>query len=53
MKQTLRLCPVGIQTFSEIRTKNYLYVGKSALVYQLANAASKYNLLSRPRRFGE
>ena len=43
MKQTLRLCPVGIQTFSEIRTKNYLYVDKSALVYQLANAASKYN----------
>ena len=53
MKQTLRLCPVGIQTFSEIRTKNYLYVDKSALVYQLANAASKYNFLSRPRRFGK
>ena len=53
MKQTLRLCPVGIQTFSEIRTNNYLYVDKSALVYQLANAASKYNFLSRPRRFGK
>ena len=53
MGQTLRLCPVGIQTFSEIRTKNYLYVDKTALVYQLVHGASKYNFLSRPRRFGK
>ena len=53
MEQTLQLCPVGIQTFSEIRTKNYLYVDKTALVYRLTHGAPKYIFLSRPRRFGK
>ena len=53
MDQTLQLCPVGIQTFSEIRTKNYLYVDKTALVYRLTHGAAKYIFLSRPRRFGK
>ena len=53
MEQTLQLCPVGIQTFSEIRTKNYLYVDKTALVYRLTHGAAKYIFLSRPRRFGK
>ena len=53
MEQTLKLCPVGIQTFSEIRTKNYLYVDKTALVYRMTHGASKYIFLSRPRRFGK
>ena len=53
MEQTLQLCPVGIQTFSEIRTKNYLYVDKTALVYRMTHGAPKYIFLSRPRRFGK
>ena len=53
MEQTLQLCPVGIQTFSEIRTKNYLYVDKTALVYRLTHGAPKSVFLSRPRRFGK
>ncbi len=44
--------PVGIQSFSEIRRLNAVYVDKTALVYQLANS-SKYTFLSRPRRFGK
>lgn len=44
--------PIGIQTFSEIRTKNYLYVDKTQYVYDLANNY-KYVFLSRPRRFGK
>ena len=53
MEQTLKLCPVGIQTFSEIRTKSYLYVDKTAQVYRMTHGASKYIFLSRPRRFGK
>lgn len=45
--------PVGIQTFSELRTKNYLYVDKTELVYRMTHSASKYIFLSRPRRFGK
>ncbi len=44
--------PLGIQTFSEIRSKGYAYVDKTALVYRLANGG-KYHFLSRPRRFGK
>ena len=46
------LYPVGIQSFSEIRTQGYAYVDKTAAVYSLA-ATGKYYLLSRPRRFGK
>ena len=44
--------PVGIQTFSEVRKRNCLYVDKTKYVYELANDL-KYVFLSRPRRFGK
>ncbi len=44
--------PVGIQTFSEIIMEDYLYVDKTALVYELVEDY-KYVFLSRPRRFGK
>ncbi len=44
--------PVGIHTFSEIINENYLYVDKTALVYELIDRY-KYVFLSRPRRFGK
>lgn len=44
--------PVGIQTFSEIIGKGYVYVDKSAFIPRLFNAG-KYIFLSRPRRFGK
>lgn len=47
-----RKYPVGIQTFSEIIRKGYVYVDKTDLVWRLANYG-KYVLLSRPRRFGK
>lgn len=48
-----RRLPVGIQSFNEIRKKDYLYVDKTNLVWNLANRGNKYNYLSRPRRFGK
>lgn len=44
--------PIGIQTFSNIREEQYLYVDKTQYVYELANT-KKYVFLSRPRRFGK
>ena len=48
----MRKLPIGIQTFEEIRKDNYLYVDKTAMIYQIANIGKPY-FLSRPRRFGK
>ena len=53
MNTSTRLYPIGIQAFSELRTKNYLYIDKTEYVYRLAYGAAKYVFLSRPRRFGK
>lgn len=47
-----RKYPVGIQTFSEIIEKKYIYVDKTEILYKLINKY-KYVFLSRPRRFGK
>ena len=46
-----RRYPVGIQTFSEIRKGNYVYIDKTDLVWELIK--TKFVFLSRPRRFGK
>ncbi len=47
-----RKYPIGIYTFEEIVGGNYLYVDKTAHVYNIAHEF-KYVFLSRPRRFGK
>ena len=47
-----RKLPIGIQTFEDIRTQGYLYIDKTALVWQIANGGKPF-FLSRPRRFGK
>ena len=47
-----RKYPIGIYTFEEIVGGNYLYVDKTAHVYNIAHDF-KYVFLSRPRRFGK
>ena len=44
--------PLGIQTFSEIRERNLVYVDKTDLIWELVQG-TKYAFLSRPRRFGK
>ena len=46
------LYPIGIQNFEKLRKNGYLYIDKTAQVYQLAKTGSYY-FLSRPRRFGK
>jgi hypothetical protein len=53
MMQQRQLYPIGIQTFSEIRGKGYLYIDKTEYVYRMTHSDSKYVFLSRPCRFGK
>lgn len=52
MNDVTRKLPIGIQTFSDIRLNNYLYVDKTAFVWKIANTGKPY-FFSRPRRFGK
>ena len=44
--------PIGIQSFDQIREDGYIYVDKTALIYDLVSNGKIY-FLSRPRRFGK
>ena len=44
--------PIGIQSFEKIRKDGFVYVDKTALIYDLVNNGTIY-FLSRPRRFGK
>ena len=47
-----RLYPVGIQNFEDLRSRGYIYVDKTSLLYTMVQTG-KYYFLSRPRRFGK
>lgn len=44
--------PVGIQSFAKLREEDYVYVDKTAVIYNLIRDKGYY-FLSRPRRFGK
>ncbi|MCF2659706.1 AAA family ATPase, partial [Parabacteroides distasonis] len=44
--------PIGIQSFERIREDGFVYVDKTALIYDLVQTGTIY-FLSRPRRFGK
>ncbi|MDR3125173.1 MAG: AAA family ATPase [Endomicrobium sp.] len=48
----MRVLPIGIQSFKEIRENDYVYVDKTRFVLELINSG-KFYFLSRPRRFGK
>ena len=48
----MKKLPIGIQTFSDIRTSDMVYVDKTEYVWRLIENF-KYVFLSRPRRFGK
>ena len=50
MNQTIY--PIGIQNFEKIRKDGYLYIDKTALVYQLVTTG-QYYFLSRPGASGK
>ena len=48
-----KLYPIGMQTFSEIREEDFLYVDKTEYIYHMTHTSGKYFFLARPRRFGK
>lgn len=48
----MRKLPIGIQSFEDIRTSDYVYVDKTAYIDQMVSTGKAY-FLSRPRRFGK
>jgi hypothetical protein len=50
--EALKNLPIGVQDFESLRKDGYLYIDKTALVYQLVTTG-RYYFLSRPRRFGK
>ena len=48
-----KLYPIGMQTFSEIREEDFLYVDKTEYIYRMTHTSGKYFFLNRPRRFGK
>src|SRR5215510_6347633 len=50
--EQVRPLPLGIQSFEVLRTQGYLYVDKTAMIYELASTYIPY-FFSRPRRFGK
>lgn len=44
--------PIGIQNFESLINEDYLYIDKTALIYQMTSEG-RYYFLSRPRRFGK
>ena len=48
-----KLYPIGMQTFSEIREEDFLYVDKTEYIYRMTHTSGKYFFLTRPRRFGK
>ena len=50
---TLKLYPIGIQTFEEIVNRKLLYIDKTEYIYRMAHSGGKHFFLGRPRRFGK
>ncbi|MGP1594827.1 MAG: ATP-binding protein [Treponema sp.] len=48
----LRKLPIGIQSFEKLRRNRYVYIDKTAFLWQLVQGSNPY-FLSRPRRFGK
>ena len=44
--------PIGIQSLDKIREEGFVYVDKTALIYELVSTGTIY-FLCRPRRFGK
>ena len=49
----LKMLPVGLEDFQEIRSNGFYYIDKTKLIEQLLENWSKVNLFIRPRRFGK
>ena len=49
----MKMLPIGIEDFKEIRDKGYYYVDKTKLIEELLETGGEVSLFTRPRRFGK
>lgn len=49
----MKYLPIDLNTFSTMRTGNYVYVDKTEHIYRLFSGGSRLYFLARPRRFGK
>ena len=52
LRMNYRRIPIGIQDFEKLRENGFLYVDKTAYIYELVKLGAPV-FLSRPRRFGK
>ncbi|MDR2085682.1 MAG: AAA family ATPase, partial [Dysgonamonadaceae bacterium] len=45
----MKKLPIGIQSFEDLRSNNYLYVDKTEIIHRIISDGKVY-FLSRPRR---
>ncbi|HOK93484.1 MAG TPA: AAA family ATPase, partial [Spirochaetota bacterium] len=48
----MKKLPIGIQTFKDIRSDDYIYIDKTEIALDIVKSY-RYVFLSRPRRFGK
>jgi hypothetical protein len=48
----MKKLPIGIQSFEDLRSNDYLYVDKTEIIHSIISTGRVY-VLSRPRRFGK
>ena len=48
-----KFLPVGIQSFEQMITGNFLYVDKTRYIYDMVRPPQGFYFLARPRRFGK
>ncbi len=46
-----KLYPIGMQTFSEIREEDFLYVDKTEYIYRMTHTSGKYFFLTSSTSF--
>lgn len=49
----LKMLPIGIEDFEEIRNSNCYYIDKTQFIAELLSNKFTVNLITRPRRFGK
>jgi len=49
----MKMLPIGIEFFKDIRDKDYNYVDKTKFIEELLAGGNKVSLFTRPRRFGK
>lgn len=53
MKKGKKKFPIGIENFEKLRTEDFYYIDKTAMIKELLENWGEVNLFTRPRRFGK